>query len=637
MTEDSLQSDATVQGFEIDDVIDNFVAVKSQPPYALVFRQKATIFGSTAPPWDKLPAALRVSETYYTPESSGSNQLFQLVHVAGGPSDELEQASNTGISGSLTPKSSTGIYAGDQNKWTDQKLNKYGSEATGSYLYLDTTYPSFAKDSYIVLRDGANWSILKVNNNAEMTKAEFTVTGKSTQITPSSTASLGSFTISSTSVYGQSEWLPLARTPVASPAISGTSIPLDDWVDGLSTGQKIFVQGESTTTRGTISSEFVTIKQITHHFNSDGYTDLALESQLSGSYVRATVIISANVAAATHGETVQEILGSGDGSQPFQKFTLRQPPLTYVSASSASGIATTLKLYVNDILWTEVPTFYGAAPTDRIYITRLSDDGKTTVEFGDGKTGARLPTGQENVRAVYRRGIGLGGLLDVGQLSLLLTRPAGVSGVTNPLVTTGADDAEQIEDVRQNAPLRVMTLDRIVSLQDYEDFARAFAGVAKANAVWATFGSQRGIYITVAAPLGDAIAEGSNTYTNLLTAIAAAGDPRVLVDVVSYTKKTFTIHASIKIDPTYLQDKVLDAVEDALRDQFAFKARSFGQGVTPGEIIAAIQNVAGVIAVNLISPDSAISAALPTPGASALVPAELLTLDPAPLSLEVML
>ena len=138
------------------------------------------------------------------------------------------------------------------------------------------------------------------------------------------------------------------------------------------------------------------------------------------------------MAAATHGETVQEVLGSGDGSKPFQKFTLKQPPLTYVGADTTSGTLSTLRVFVNDIEWREVPALYGAEPKDRVFVTRVGDDGKTTVQFGDGLTGARLPTGQENVRATYRRGVGLGGLLKADQLSILMTRPAGVRGVTNP-------------------------------------------------------------------------------------------------------------------------------------------------------------------------------------------------------------
>ena len=55
------------------------------------------------------------------------------------------------------------------------------------------------------------------------------------------------------------------------------------------------------------------------------------------------------------------------------------------------------------------------------------------------------------------------------------------------------------------APLSVLTLDRMVSLQDYEDFARAFAGIAKALATWSGVGRTRGVFLTVAGPGGTAV------------------------------------------------------------------------------------------------------------------------------------
>ena len=68
------------------------------------------------------------------------------------------------------------------------------------------------------------------------------------------------------------------------------------------------------------------------------------------------------------------------------------------SAATPSGAQTTLEVRVNDLLWHEVPTLYGHGPEERIYVTRIDDEGKPTVMFGDGRTGARLPTGQENVK-----------------------------------------------------------------------------------------------------------------------------------------------------------------------------------------------------------------------------------------------
>src|SRR2546425_8805309 len=45
---------------------------------------------------------------------------------------------------------------------------------------------------------------------------------------------------------------------------------------------------------------------------------------ISRSYVRESVTINANVALATHGETVREVLGGGDPTQPFQHLPLKR-------------------------------------------------------------------------------------------------------------------------------------------------------------------------------------------------------------------------------------------------------------------------------------------------------------------------
>jgi predicted phage baseplate assembly protein len=124
-----------------------------------------------------------------------------------------------------------------------------------------------------------------------------------------------------------------------------------------------------------------------------------------------------------------------------------------------------------------------------VYVTRTHETGQTTIQFGDGVLGARLPTGQDNIRATYRKGLGLAGMVNAEQLSLLLTRPLGVRTVTNPHAASGAADPESMQEIRRNTPLAVLTLERVVSLQDYEDFARTFAGIAKAMATRSGMGS----------------------------------------------------------------------------------------------------------------------------------------------------
>ena len=145
------------------------------------------------------------------------------------------------------------------------------------------------------------------------------------------------------------------------------------------------------------------------------------------SFDRATVTVAANVADATHGETVTEVLGGGDGSQPNQNFKLKQAPaLTYTRSTAPGGAKSSLQIRVNDLLWHEVPTLFERTSRERIFTTELADDGAVTVRFGDGDRGARLPSGAQNVKATYRRGIGLDGLVREGQLSTLLNASTGL-------------------------------------------------------------------------------------------------------------------------------------------------------------------------------------------------------------------
>ena len=390
-------------------------------------------------------------------------------------------------------------------------------------------------------------------------------------------------------------------------------------------------------------SEVATIKST--ESADDRHSKLVLTASLSNVFDRETVKINANVALGTHGETVlNEVLGSGDAGQSYQRFALHQSPLTYVSADTPSGGLTTLEVRVNDLKWKEVPTLFGHGPRERIYITHTDDDQKTTVQFGDGVTGARLPMGRENVTATYRKGIGLEGLVKASQLSLLMTRPLGVKGVINPLAATGAQDPQTLADARTNSPLTVLTLDRIVSLRDYEDFARSFSGIAKALVTWTWNVHARGVFVTVAGIDGAAV--DSKLHDTLLSAILTYADAHVPVTIKTYRPVTFKLVADVKVDPDYLQEKVFAAVEAALRSGFSFAARAFGQPVTLSEVVSAIQNVAGVVAVDVNKlyrsdePEALkalLSAAAPRAGDDASVAAaELLTLDAAPLELGVM-
>jgi len=376
------------------------------------------------------------------------------------------------------------------------------------------------------------------------------------------------------------------------------------------------------------------------------HTVLTLVEPLQNVYDRTTVSIFGNVALSTHGETVRdEVLGSGDASQSNQHLTLRQSPLTFTSADTPSGGSSTLEVRVDGLKWTEVPTLFDHGPRERIYVTRIDDDHKTTLEFGDGRTGARLPMGRENVKATYRKGIGLDGLVEGGQLSLLMTRLLGVRSVINPLPATGAQDPQSLSDARTNSPLTVLTLDRIVSLRDYEDFARSFSGIAKTLATWTWNGHTRGVFVTVAGIDGAHVAHGSVLRNRLLLAMQKGGDSFVPMKIESYRDVAFKLVADVKIDEAYIEATVLAATESALRSSFSFAVRTLGQPVTLSEVFAVMHKVPGVVAVDINKlyrgQHEALTVFLPAEAPQAgddasVLPAELLTLDPGALELGIM-
>jgi hypothetical protein len=404
------------------------------------------------------------------------------------------------------------------------------------------------------------------------------------------------FPVRKTTAFVQSQQLPLADLPVVDDIPAGTTELMLDWmVLGLKPGQPVALAGERNDAPGVTAREILPLADILH---KGGITSLQFATGSQFGYLRSSLTVSANVTLATHGAAVQEVLGSGDGAQANQRFTLKRPPLTYVSAPTPTGGASTLQIRVNGLLWQEAPTSFGLTAGDKNYVVRLGDDGTPTVTFGD--PAARLKTGQQNVTALYRTGIGLAGNVAAGSLSMLQSRQPGLRGVTNPLAASGGADPQDLAHARANAPLTVLTLDRIVSLDDYESFARAFAGVGKAQAVEVWSGAKRLVHITVGAADGATIDSTWPLYQALVQAILQAHDPVQNFAVAGYQPLVFNLTAGILIDqPTYEPKTVLAASAAALADTFRFANRDFAQAVTAAEIVTLLQAVPGVIAVDL--------------------------------------
>lgn len=334
------------------------------------------------------------------------------------------------------------------------------------------------------------------------------------------------------------------------------------------------------------------------------HTFITLANDLSYTYKRDTVTIYGNVVQATNGETRVEVLGSGDGTKQLQQFQLRKSPLTYVPAPNAAGITSTLQVRVNNILWHETDDLAAAGPNDRTYITQEDDNSQTSVVFGNGEHGARLPSGVENVKAVYRFGIGTPGNVKAKQINLLSSRPSGVKGVINPKPATGGADAERRDQARRNVPLAVKALDRLVSVEDYADFARTFAGIGKASSARLSDGRRQLVHLTIAGANNIPIDVDSDLFQNLFQALRQLGDPFEPLEVALCEVLLLTISANVRLLPDHEWEAVEPVMRATVLDAFGFEQRELGQSVFLSEVMSVIQNVAGVDYVEMLKFDA---------------------------------
>ena len=406
-----------------------------------------------------------------------------------------------------------------------------------------------------------------------------------------------------TIIYAQSEPLDLAEEPIDTD-VEGDSIELADLYDGVEPGRWIIVSGDRTdipNVIGVAASELAMIAAVDQGAGASEpvHTTLKLASPLAYRYAANTVTLYGNVVNATHGQTVAEALGNGDAAQAFQKFGLRQKPLTYLSAATPAGAQSTLTVRVNEIEWHEADNLAALGPTDRNYITQTDETDNVTAILGDGKHGARPPTGSVNVKAAYRYGIGKPGNVRGGQISQLATRPLGVTGVVNPLPATGGADRDNADQARRNTPIAVKALDRLVSVVDYADFARNFAGVGKASAARLSDGRRQVTHVTIAGADDIPIGINSDLYRNLVQALHQNGDPYLPIQVCLRKVQLLVIAAGVRLMTDYQWESVEPQIRAALLDGFSFDRRELGQSAFLSEAVSLMQGVEGVSYVDV--------------------------------------
>ena len=496
-------------------------------------------------------------------------------------------------------------------------------------VQLDSAYDGITAGSYLLIQrsDDPVPRVAQVKSVQAHPRSDYGISGKTTDMRlvhpgASGTASIWpvpSMTqLRSTQVHAQSEPLQMAELVITdavgavatSDASTGptpdsaTRLTLASVVDGLKAGRWVIVTGTRSDVPGTdavTAAELVMLSAVEQGADVQLPGDtvhstlLFANKGLAYRYRRDTVSVYANVVRATHGQTRREVLGSGSGALPLQAFALKQSPLTFVSAATVDGVQSTLAVRVNDIQWRETRNLAFVGAADRRFVTATDDGGTTSVRFGDGSHGARLPTGVENITATYRNGIGAPGNVSAQQISLLATRPLGVKAVINPLRASGGADAETRDQARANVPLAVLALDRLVSVTDYADFSRTFGGVGKAAAI--KLGNL--VQVTIAGADDAPIDTSSDLYRNLLQALRTWGDPSLPLRLAVRELLSLTLSAQVGLVDGYAWESVEPVLRGALLSAFGFERRALAQDAYLSEVVAVMQAVPGVAWVDV--------------------------------------
>jgi hypothetical protein len=139
----------------------------------------------------------------------------------------------------------------------------------------------------------------------------------------------------------------------------------------------------------------------------------------------------------------------------------------------------------------------------------------------------------------------------------------------------------------------------LVSLQDYEDFTRTFAGIAKARVARLTDGRSEFLHLTIAGADDIPIDPTSDLYRNLVAALRRFGDPDLPVRVAARELVGLVLSANVRIGADYLWEPVADEIRRVLLDKFGFARRALSQPALRSDVIATMQAVRGVVYVDV--------------------------------------
>lgn len=358
---------------------------------------------------------------------------------------------------------------------------------------------------------------------------------------------------------------------------------------------------------------------------------ICLSARLAGNrLVHCVSVARGNLVVADHGRTVSGEAYSFDTpltNSPTFRLHLAQGPLTMRCSQAGLSCdvrearpAVSLEVTHANLAtesWQVRPDLLDSGEFDPHFVADVDNGGRAQLRFGDGEYGQRL-IDVTRIVARYRVGNGRAGNIGAKALSHIVKpdpAPAGwppVIAVCNPLAAQGGIDPEQIEQVRQYAPVDFRARQfRAVTEADYRDAALTIPGVADAVASFRWTGSWYTAFVGI-----DPV-DASNVLTNTrgVTRLDPAFAQSIADHLNTYRLAGYDLEIrsaryvpidvalQLCVKPGYFRGDVAHAVAQALNSgrtphgvQGLFDPANFGFGqpVYLSRIYAAVEAVEGV-------------------------------------------
>ena len=306
---------------------------------------------------------------------------------------------------------------------------------------------------------------------------------------------------------------------------------------------------------------------------------------------------------AIEGETFEEVIGVSDG-EAWQNFYLPR-----------SGVIGILDITIAGHSWSYVDSFIEQDFDSEVFTAEIDAWRRAEIFFGDGKTG-KIPDEGENIVVKYRIGGGIVGNVAPDTITNVRDIATDSKGnkvsvsVTNENWAAGGAEPESLESIKLWAPRFFETQNRCVTQQDYEAFAIKYDGIAKAKAVVRKRSGEanfiRLYVLTYGSTIGTVTTANETLKNNLVKYLDRYKMFTDWIEAEDGKWREINFSGQVIISDGFSIDLISSKIKEELSSLLDIETHDMGEALRISDVYAAIDNIEGVLFVELNEPKQTI-------------------------------